>query len=841
MKSGRFNPGLFREPLYNGIAILMAILLPALLVYQAWNTEIDKAENVARLRFETRSAQIRDAITGRAQDYEQVLRGAAGFFSASGTVEREEWRAYFESLKLDVYYPGIQGIGYAPFLRNDEVGAFLARMRSEGNPGQVIDPPGERDSYVLVKYIEPFSGRNLRAFGFDGYADPARRAALDRAMRTGSPAMSGKVRLAQEIGEIVQPGLVMYAPVYRKGLSIDTAAQRQRAISGFVFGHFRVGDLMRRLLGQELWQGIALDLHDGRPDDPSSLLFSSMPADGHVPLYTWRADMTVLGQAFNLRMVSTTVFEDDVDYSAARIVLLGGCSMHLLLLAMLWSLWNTRTRAVGIAQKMTRELRRREAEWQGISDASPLGIFRADEKGNMVYANPRFEALTGFPVDALLGRGWLEALHPDDRKTAMVAWETAIARQSPEISAIYRLRNPGGAELWVSFIAAIIVEDERFAGYVGVAEDVTERRQYTEALLKSRERLGLALEGSNLALFDWDIRSGEVRLSEQWSLIMGGEKVETVTTIQALNALVHRDDMQRLQENLEQVLKGNERFYEVQHRVCNRNGEWRWILSRAKVTERDAQGQAMRLVGTNADITAGKEVERVKNEFIATVSHELRTPLTAIIGSLSLIRETAENLDPEVASFIDMASQNSDRLAALINDVLDIEKIGSGQMTIILRPMSLRELLEKAVRMNTPYADIHNVKLNLLPGADFRVAADADRLMQVLTNLISNAAKFSPARAEVEVSAVAGDGKVRVNVRDHGPGIPENFRSQIFQRFERADNSNTRRKGGTGLGLAISKALIERMNGTIDFDSAEGQGSTFYFELPIARDADPAA
>jgi len=262
----------------------------------------------------------------------------------------------------------------------------------------------------------------------------------------------------------------------------------------------------------------------------------------------------------------------------------------------------------------------------------------------------------------------------------------------------------------------------------------------------SRERLGLALEGSNRALFDWDIRAGEVRLSEHWNLIMGGDKVETVTTIQTLNAIVHRDDMPRLQENLDKVLKGNSLFYEVQHRVRNLHGEWRWILSRAKVPERDAEGNALRLVGTNADITAGKEVERVKNEFIAKVSHELRTPLTAIIGSLSLIRETAEHLDPEVAGFIDMAVLNSERLAALINDVLDIEKIGSGQMTVDLRPLHLRDLLEKAVRINRPYADLHNVRLRLLPDDGFDVAADPDRLMQVLINLISNAAKFTRRR-----------------------------------------------------------------------------------------------
>ena len=841
MNLAGFKWSMIREPLYNGVAILLAMMLPGFLVVYAWNTEVEKAEAAAQTRFEARALQIRDVIAGRALDYEQVLRGAAGLFAASNSVGREEWRAYYESLKLDLYYPGIQAIGYSAYLRNEEIGTFLSKIREEGNSSYMINPPGERDIYVLVKYIEPFSGRNLRAFGFDGYTDPLRRAAMDRAIRSGAPSLTSKVRLAQEIGDIVQSGLAMYIPIYHKGLSIDTAEQRQHAISGFVFGHFRVGDLVQRLVGQGQWQGIALAMYDGHPGASASLIFSNTPADGHLPRYTWGADLTVLGQVINLRMVSTSEFEADIDYSAARMALLGGSSMHLLLLAMLWSLWNTRTRAISIAEKMTREVRRREAEWQAISDASPMGIFRSDEKGFMVYANPRFEVLSGLPVDALLGKGWLDALHPDDRNSAIIGWESAIARQSPEITTSYRLRQPGGAEIWVSFMAAVIVEDGRFAGYVGVAEDITERRQFTETLMKSRERLGLALEGSNLALFDWDIGSGEVRLSEQWSLILGGEKVETVTTIKALNEIVHRDDMQRLQESLEKVLKGQVKFYEVQHRVSNRQGEWLWILSRAKVTERDAQGKALRLVGTNADITAGKEVERVKNEFIATVSHELRTPLTAIIGSLGLMKEMAVGLQPEVAGFLDMAMQNSERLRALINDVLDIEKIGSGQMTIDLKPMRLRDVLEKAVRINTPFADLHDVRLCLLPGDNFLVAADPDRLMQVLTNLISNASKFSPAQSRVEVNAEVLGGFVRVSVRDYGPGIPDNFRSQIFQRFERADNSNTRRKGGTGLGLAISKALIEHMNGSIGFYSAEGLGSTFYFELPLLLGSDSSS
>jgi len=833
MKISRGEFGLMREPLYNLIAIFLAIVLPALLVIRAWNAEVEKADTAARTSFEARAVQIRDALAGRLLDYEQVLRGGAGLFAASVAVSREEWRYYYESLQLETYYPGIQSIGYAPRVARSEVAALLGRIRDEGHPGYVIRPAGDRETYLPVLYIEPFSGRNLRAFGFDGYVDPVRRAVLDRAAVSAGPVISGRVTLAQEIEGEEQPGFVMYVPIYRKGLALDTVEQRQRGLEGFVFGQFRAGDLMRRIIGNE--RGVALTVHDGKAAAPESLLYSNI-AGGRVPLYRLEVELPILGRVWSLRMVSTPQFEETIDRDTARLVLLGGSAMHLLLLAMLWSLWNTRTRAVGIALKMTREVRRREVEWQAMSDASPLGIFRADENGALIYVNPRFEALTGMPAQALLGEGWKAALHPEDRAAA-ANWDAAVKNQAPEVAGSYRFRQPGGIELWVAARAAAIYEDDRFAGYVGVAEDVTERRQYTDALLKSRERLGMALEGSNLALFDWDILSGEVRLSEQWRLMMGGDKAETLTTIEALQKQVHRDDIDRLRHSLAQVLKGAENFYVLEHRVRTPRGEWRWILSRGKVTERDAEGRALRMVGTNADITAGKEVERMKSEFIATVSHELRTPLTAIIGSLGLIRETSENLDPEIVGFLDMAAQNSERLAALINDVLDIEKIGAGQMTIDLRPLQLREVLERAVRINQPYADMHNVRLRLLPGGDFCVPANSDRLMQVLTNLISNAAKFSPAGSEVEVSAVAMDSSVRVNVRDRGPGIPENFRGQIFQRFERADNTNTRRKGGTGLGLAISKALIEHMNGSIGFDSVEGQGSTFYFELPLARGA----
>jgi signal transduction histidine kinase len=227
----------------------------------------------------------------------------------------------------------------------------------------------------------------------------------------------------------------------------------------------------------------------------------------------------------------------------------------------------------------------------------------------------------------------------------------------------------------------------------------------------------------------------------------------------------------------------------------------------------------------------------MKSEFIATVSHELRTPLTSIRGSLGLIRGGATGALPEKAArMIEVAYQNSARLALIVDDILNMEQIDCGKMSLELSNQLLAGLLEQAVEENVGFALRYQVRLGItqpLPPVMARV--DANRMLQVLANLISNAAKFSPAEASVEVGMVVVGANVRISVTDHGPGIPHSFRDRIFQRFSQADGSDSRQKGGTGLGLTISKALIERMGGTIDYESRAGIATTFTIELPVAR------
>lgn len=246
--------------------------------------------------------------------------------------------------------------------------------------------------------------------------------------------------------------------------------------------------------------------------------------------------------------------------------------------------------------------------------------------------------------------------------------------------------------------------------------------------------------------------------------------------------------------------------------------------------------------GVVRDLSAQQQAERMKKEFVSTISHELRTPLTSIRGSLGLIAGGVAGPLPEsAAKLIEVAHRNSERLVRLINDILDIDKIASGKMRFDMAWLSVSPLVLGALEANRAYAREYGVDLDLTGAElDARIHVDADRLAQVLANLISNAAKFSPRGDTVEVALSKRNGRARVGVTDHGPGIPPEFQAHIFEKFSQADSSDTRQKGGTGLGLAITRSLVEAMGGRIGFDSVPGH-TEFWVEFPATFPEAPEA
>ncbi|MCQ8102675.1 response regulator [Methylomonas sp. SURF-2] len=247
------------------------------------------------------------------------------------------------------------------------------------------------------------------------------------------------------------------------------------------------------------------------------------------------------------------------------------------------------------------------------------------------------------------------------------------------------------------------------------------------------------------------------------------------------------------------------------------------------------QDGELQFTGLIKDITERKKIERLKNEFISTVSHELRTPLTSIRGALGLINSgLCGPLPDKMDALLTIATNNTERLLLLINDILDIEKIESGHLRFDFKRVALADLIEKAIADCSSYAADHDIHFAF--EADDRllqVTVDPDRIIQVINNLLSNAAKFSPKNGTVNVTLRAFSGYARISVCDHGAGIPRHFLPRLFDKFSQVDGSDKRDAGGTGLGLSISKAIVEKHQGKISVETAVGAGTTFHVDLPL--------
>ncbi len=334
-----------------------------------------------------------------------------------------------------------------------------------------------------------------------------------------------------------------------------------------------------------------------------------------------------------------------------------------------------------------------------------------------------------------------------------------------------------------------------------------------------------------------------------------GKLAEELTSGPALALLIHKADLSSdLSSRHEQslVLDGREQWYEIyQAPISLPSGQalgsvgYAREITQAKLAEQELikhrhhleEMIQLRTAELSRALEAAQAANRLKTEFVSTVSHELRTPLTAINGSMGLLLGgVMGTLPPAMQKLLGIAHKNGLLLSNLINDLLDIEKLAAGKLQFNFKMYLLDELLSQTLSSCDGMLRQHQVQIaleNPHPGLLIRV--DGMRFQQALSNLISNAAKFSPLGSEIVLSIGLRAAAVRIEVIDEGPGIPEQFRSRIFQKFAQADSSDSREKGGTGLGLAITKELIEHMHGKVGFESVEGNGSTFYLELPLAK------
>jgi|GEM_PF-765959 len=493
---------------------------------------------------------------------------------------------------------------------------------------------------------------------------------------------------------------------------------------------------------------------------------------------------------------------------------------------------------VHFSSKRTAENARR---FRAVFDNVVDGLIIIDEKGTVESMNLAAEGIFGYEINEVRGKN-IKMLMPPHYANEYDGYlsnflqtgDSEIIGQQREVEGKRKSGEVFPIELGIS----IVKLHDRIL-FLGLLRDVTERKKSERELRESEDSLANAQRIAKLGSWRRSLKVERQIWSDEMYRILGYEPQEFEASYPTYLSCVHPDDVRAMKKAVEKSQEDGS-TYNIEHRIVQPDGTVRHVLEQGGCTF-DDEGNPDYISGIIQDITERKKVDRMKSEFVSTVSHELRTPLTSIHGSLGLlIGGAAGEFTDQAKSLLGIAHKSSDRLIRLINDILDSEKLEANRMSFNMKPHNIVDLVEKSLIANKAYGEQFEVTFVVKSKVNkAEVMADDDRFDQIMANLLSNAAKFSPKGGKVEVLIERIDDNVVVSVRDKGHGIPEEFMDTIFQKFAQADSSDTRKVSGTGLGLSIFKKLVERMGGEVGFESSEGEGTTFHFSLPELGEKKP--
>ncbi len=672
------------------------------------------------------------ALNERIQAHKQILRSGAAMAMASNHFSREDWHLFDQRQQLRITLPGIQGFGFAVMIPPNQLERHIQAIRAEGYPDYRVWPEGERSQYSAIIYLEPFAGRNLRAFGYDMFSEPVRCAAMQAACDDDRAALSGPVKLVQENGEDVQVGTLMYAPVYRRHAPIETVAERRAALVGWVYSPYRMDDLIRGILGRNghgPQEQLRVQIFDGGKAEPAGLLFDSHR--GHdLPVANdgMLQHETRIPAAGRLWLVRTWLSPSAVDPKQFKIAWVGfgaGGLLSTLMAGLVYSLLNTQCQARKQAARLTADLRQSEERWK------------------------------------------------------------------------------------------------------------------------------LATEGSGIGVWDWDIPSGQVLFSLRWKEILGYAENEIGDHISEWESRIRPEDLGPTLQKVEAYLRGAAPGYDAEFRMRAKDGTWKWIHDAGLVVQRDAAGNPLRMVGTHTDITLAKlaaeeladtlerqrQIAAMKTRFISVTSHEFRTPMAAAMTAADLLINHAERITQAKRHELhDRIRISMRRMAEMLDEILTLNRIEEGRIRATPQTIDLRQLVMGTIE-EIRLADQQTHAIELCAPASVQATVDPAILRHILSNLLSNATRYSAAGTTITVRIETGDAHIRLTIEDLGIGVPAADLQRIFEPFERG--SNVGQIKGTGLGLSIVKRSIDLLKGGIDVQSVVDQGSRFTVTLPAQPE--PAA
>ncbi|NQX02460.1 CHASE domain-containing protein, partial [bacterium] len=815
-----------------------------------------------QLRFDRLSDRMANELNRRVNIAVYGLKGVRGIYAASSGVSRREFAAYVKSHDLAGESPGVLGFGYLERVPRAGLEAFLAAARADGAPGFSIQTSGDRPDLYVVKYIYPLEA-NQPAQGFDAGSEPIRRAAIEQAIRTGLPTLSGRITLRQDTRD--RAGFLYLLPVFHSDAAAHTPAEREAAVAGLAVTPLFIDEIFasittgtESMLDIEIFDGAVSPGADPRPaalllDADDILVAHQATAPGGLPyggrIFHRRLAFPIGGRLWTLVLTSTPQFEQTVERRIPLYYGLGGSLTTLLVAGIILSLGLARSRALRLATEMTASLRLSETAARRlamVANHTNDGVVITDTQEKIEWVNESFTRITGYTLDEACGQRPGDFLHgplTDPAICAIVlAEDEAATRLKVEVIHYHKSGHP----FWLA-VEMQPLRDEAglLTGFMAVGTDITARKHTEEKILVSEQRLRALTTHAPGALFQFEVAADGTYavplLSPGFQSLLGRTPERFARRPASLFAAVTRAERHEVLESLRlAVAEGSD--WNSTFSVRAASGEIHWIVARATPLSQADGTRAW--FGALTDVTAqetarlaAEQANAAKSQFLAMMSHEIRTPMNGVIGMTSLLLDTP--LDPQQRDFTEIIRSSGENLLSLINDILDFSKIEAGQLELEQVVFNLADCIESTLDLLAPSATVKGIDLfyEIQDGVPHELRADVTRLRQILVNLIGNAIKFTE-RGEVLVSVSAahqldGSPQLVFAVRDTGIGIPAAARDRLFKAFSQVDASTARKYGGTGLGLAISRRLAEIMGGRMWVDSTLGKGSTFHFSLAV--------
>ncbi|HDZ09658.1 sensor domain-containing diguanylate cyclase [Pseudohongiella sp.] len=599
------------------------LVVGTLLTLMAWRNAVVVVTLEDQDRFEEETSDSLELIRERMQVYGQVLRGVKGLFVASENVSREEFRSYTEELDLQQNYPGILGIAYALNIEPGRLEQHIAEVQAFGFPQYRVRPEGQRDAYSSILFIEPFSGNNLNAFGFDMYSERVRREAMDRARTSGTLALSGKVSLVQDVDRGPIAGVLLYLALYAS--EVTGAENNSDELLGWVYAPFSMDILMAGIQLDD--SKIAMTIYDGTDPGVEAQLYSSAAESmtaGDLP-FSRTEQLDIAQQTWTVSFAADAGFIQPHENTEPEAVLSIGALFTVLMAILTWALASGRERAEARAEVMNRELLETEFRWKSALSGAGHGVWDWNNLTNEVNYNTEWKSMLGYADDEIRDdfSEWQRLLHPLDRERAEATITDFISGKTKDFSLEHRLKTREGHWRWILGRGAIIsrTEDGRPARTIGTHTDIDRQKSLELALSESDQRFRGAFESAAVGMALVGLAGEWLEVNQAILDMLQYDEDELLKL--TFQDITHPDDLELDLQHLEALTAGKIPSYQMEKRYFCKDGSIIWIVLSASMV-RDGNGEPLHYIAQIENITERKELQR---RVIYQASHDDLTGL----------------------------------------------------------------------------------------------------------------------------------------------------------------------------------------------------------------------